>query len=336
VRQFGLWEWFESSARRLKKGDLESWCNAKGNVAFGKAVINLIGEKPVDVIWGYNASSLEVFRWAKKQGILCVLDQTIGHPRAMNRVMLEEKEKHPEFFLGHYKPYSPKWLERQDEEVLLADVVVVGSQFCAQTMIENGCPVEKIRIIPYGYDETIFPQKQPVRTITENDPIRFLFVGSVGPRKGIAYLLKVFKRIPPNKATLTLLGSLDVPIKTFDRFAHRVAHINHVPRTDVVRYLEKADCLIFPSLFEGSALVLNEAIGAGLALIQSLSAGDGVCNAVNGILLKNTSVESLLDATESVIQRRKLLVKMQQASWDMKAERSWKVYRQALRDLIRK
>ena len=335
VRQFGLWEWFESSARRIKIVGLESWCNAKGNVAFGKAVINLIREKPVDVIWGYNTSSLEVFRWAKKQGILCVLDQTIGHPIAMNQVMLKEKEKHPEFFVKDYKPYSSKWLERQNDEILLADLVVVGSKFCAQTMIDNGCPVEKIRIIPYGYDETIFPQKQPIRTILENHPINFLFVGSVGPRKGIAYLLKVIERIAPNRASLTLLGCLNVPIKTFNRFAHRVTHINHVPRNDVIHYLEKADCLIFPSLFEGSALVLNEAIGAGLALIHSQSSGDGVCNGVNGILIKNISVDSLLDAAESIIEQRKLLVKMQQASWDMKTKRSWKVYRQALRDLIR-
>jgi len=58
----------------------------------------LIQREPVDVLWGYNTSSLEVFRWAKKQGIRCILDQTIGHCAAMNRVMLAEQTRNPEFF----------------------------------------------------------------------------------------------------------------------------------------------------------------------------------------------------------------------------------------------
>ncbi|NIQ94071.1 MAG: glycosyltransferase family 4 protein, partial [Desulfuromonadales bacterium] len=78
----------------------------------------------------------------------------------------------------------------------MADVIVVGSPFCAQTMIDNGCPEEKIRIVPYGFDETLFPAVPPQREPPEGRPMRFLFVGAVHARKGAAYLLQAFQDIP--------------------------------------------------------------------------------------------------------------------------------------------
>ena len=80
VRQFGLWEWSEVFLRRLGQQRLAEHCNEQGNQAFGRQLIQLIEREPVDLLWGFNSSSLEVFQWAKKRGIYCVLDQTIGHP----------------------------------------------------------------------------------------------------------------------------------------------------------------------------------------------------------------------------------------------------------------
>jgi hypothetical protein len=150
VRQFGLWEWVETGARRAGARALSSWTNRRGNASFGTMVTNLLEREPVDVLWGYNSSCLEVFRWAKRRGIRCVLDQTIGHAASLNRVMLAEQARNPEFFLESYTPLSSNVILRQDEEIALADTIVVGSDFCARTLIENGCSPSKIRIAPYG------------------------------------------------------------------------------------------------------------------------------------------------------------------------------------------
>ncbi|NIQ94072.1 MAG: hypothetical protein GWN87_07585, partial [Desulfuromonadales bacterium] len=72
----------------LRRHRFAEWLNEKGNARFGQAVIDLIKREPLDVVWGYNTSSAEVFRWAKKQGLICVLDQSVGHAASMNRVLL--------------------------------------------------------------------------------------------------------------------------------------------------------------------------------------------------------------------------------------------------------
>lgn len=327
VRQFGWWEWSEVLFRRLGRQRLADYCNERGNRAFGEQMIRLIEREPVDLVWGFNTSSLEVFQWARRRGIRCVLDQTIGHPAAQNRVMLEEQKRHPQFFIDSYRPFDPADIDRQNAEVAAADLVVVGSEFCARTMIENGCPPQKILVVHYGYDESLFPAQPPQRPRSGNRALQCLFAGEVGPRKGIAYLLQAFENVPADKARLTLVGRLAVPPATFKQYAAHVRHVPQVPRAEVAGYFTDADCFVFPSLFEGSAIVLYEACGAGLGIIQTDRCGDGVRAGRNGQVLDEISVPALARAIEQVATDPGLCERWQAASWAGRSERTWANYR---------
>lgn len=336
VRLFGLDEWAEVIARRLRFNAIADMINAGGNQRFGRRVIDLIEREPVDVVWGYNTSALEVFQWAKPRGIRCILDQTIGHPRAMNAMFEAEHEVHPQYFAARVAPFDAVAIARQDEEVALADTVVCGSDFCAGTMTANGCPRDKIRVVPYGFSEWLFPHEPPRRAPLEGRAVNFLFVGTVEPRKGVPYLLEAFAEIPPEEASLTLVGRLAVPAAQFERFAGRVAHFGQMPRGELISHYQAADCFIFPSLFEGGGLVLYEAAAASLGIIQSRFCGDGVRGGENGISLETVSVASVLDTVRKVLDDRPMLARWQEMSWRMRHERSWSVYRQSVRGLINK
>ena len=327
IRQFGLWEWSEVLLRRLGRQGLADYCNERGNQVFGRQTIQLIEREPVDIVWGYNTSSLEVFQWAKKRGIRCVLDQTIGHPAAQNQTMQVEQERHPEFFIKAYRAFDQTAIDRQNAEIAAADLVVVGSEFCARTMRENGCPPEKVQVINYGFDESLFPTQPPLRALAGNRPIQFLFVGEVGPRKGLAYLLQAITNIPADKAQLTLVGGLAIPPATFKRFADRVRHVPQVPRSEVARFFAEADCFVFPSLFEGSAIVLYEACGAGLGIIQTDRCGDGVRHGQNGLVLREISVLALTEALQQLVANPVQCEHWQAASWASRGERTWANYR---------
>jgi glycosyltransferase involved in cell wall biosynthesis len=334
VRQFGLWEWIETAARRCGQERLAQWANHRGNASFGEMVIRLAEREPVDVLWGYNTSSVEVFRWAKRRGIVCVLDQTIGHCASMNRVMLAEQARHPDFFLESYTPFSADEIAQQQEEISLADVVVVGSDYCAQTLVENGCDRKKLRVVPYGFDETLFPAERPRRPPLGGRPLECLFVGSIQPRKGIASLLHAFAEIAPEQARLTLVGRLEIPSPTFERFRRRVAHVDSLPRSEVVKHFLAADCFLFPSLFEGGGIVLYEACAAGLGIIQSAHCGDGVRDGRNGQVLAEVSATALHRAIAALADAPRQLAGWQEASWQMRLERTWQRYRQNIRTLI--
>ena len=165
-------------------------------------------------------------------------------------------------------------------------------------------------------------------------PVNFLFVGLVHPHKGCASLLKAFEHIPVKDGSLTLVGRLEVPARTFRRYSDRVNYVGSVPRSEVVKYFVDADCFIFPSLFEGSALVLHEAAAAGLGIIQSAYSGDGVRGGRNGEILDEVDSARLVSAVRSIIADPERLTAWQEASWAMREERSWKRYREHIRDLI--
>jgi glycosyltransferase involved in cell wall biosynthesis len=334
VRQFGFWEWSETLLQRLGQDRLAGYCNRKGNQAFCQQTIRLIEREPVDLLWGYDTSSLEVFKWARRRGIRCVLDQTIGHPVTQNQVMLEEQKRHPEFFMEDYRPHDRAWIERQDAEMAEANVVVVGADFCARTLIENGCAREKLKVIPYGYDESLFPVQAPQRPATAFSGVDFLFAGEVGPRKGAAYLLKAFANIPKDQARLTLVGRLAIPPATFRKFADRVRHVPQVPRREIVSFFTAADCFVLPSLFEGSPIVLNEACGAGLGIVQSDRCGDDARLHDNGVVLGEISVAALTEVIERVAGDGRLRERWQAASWACRGERTWAHYRRKVAELV--
>lgn len=337
VVTFGVEEWLETAARRLHLRRIAELANIRGNRRFADGVIRQIERAPVDAVWGYNCASVEVFRWAKSQGLRCVLDQTVGHPSAMNAVMLAERERHPDFFPIGFVPYDQAWIEQNDEEVALADLVLVGSRSCADTMIAHGCPREKMRVVPYGYDATLFPENPfggEADATARSGPTRFLFLGAVDSRKGLAYLLKAFERIPPSAAALTLVGHRTVPDATFRRYADRVTHVPQVARSEVPDYFRRADAFVFPSLFEGSALVLYEAVGAGLGIIQSAASGTGATSGENGVILDPVTVDGLVEAVSQAAADPERLKEWRAASRRLRPERTWDKYRERLRTLV--
>lgn len=340
LRRMGFLEPLEVALRRARLRSLADRLDSTGNRRFGSLITRLAGREPVEALWTHNGCALEAFRWAKAHGITCVLDQSVGHPRAMNAVLAAEQRRAQEFTAVAYQPYSDAWIERTDAEVALADCVVVGSHFAYETMIRNGCPRDKLRIIPYGYDETLFPDQQPVRVPVDGRPLELLFVGSIQARKGVAHLLEAIRQVPPHVARLTMIGRLDVPSATFSRYADLVRHIPQLPRSKIAAHMRAADVLVLPSLFEGGGIVLYEALASGLAIIQSRACGDGVIAdqkdvGANGIVLREVSAAVLVQAIQSAATDPNRLAQWQAASWRRRHTRSWAVYRARVRDLMR-
>ncbi len=296
---------------------------------FPRYVESLRKRKPVDVLWGPH-DILEAARQARQSGAFWVLDQPIGHFAALNSTMREEYEKHPEVFLESDIGISEHLLARQFAAAREADLIAVGSSFARQTMIENGVPGEKLVSIPYGYPENRYPRTKPVRPPLEGRPTEFIFVGSFGPRKGAAYLLKAFARIDPRVARLTVVGPIGVPQQIVASAPPSVRFVGQVTRPDVARYMAHADCFVFPSLFEGGGIVLYEAAACALGIIQSRQCGDGVREGKNGVILDHVSADTIEEAVRKALVPETLTA-WQDSSWSMRHERSWAIYRETVR-----
>lgn len=77
----------------------------------------------------------------------------------------------------------------------------------------------------------------------------------------------------------------------------------------------RADCLVLPSYFEGSAISIYEALAAGLGVIQSKNTGMEIDLSV-GVTLETLSKSELTKAVMSVIETPHLL-----KSWKSNARR---------------
>ncbi|MDB5395216.1 MAG: hypothetical protein JWM91_2722 [Rhodospirillales bacterium] len=334
VRQMGWAEWLAIFVSSKGLGGLADKVRRRAVREFGRDVIKLIEREPVDVVWGYDTVSLDVFRWAKRHGLYCVLDRTTIHSVAQNEVCAEEYARRPEFFISPFVPKPKEVLEQEQEEIDLADIVVVGNQICADTLIRHGCAPEKVHVLAYGFDESLFPREFPQRTTPRDRPIDLLFVGNIIGTKGIAFLMDAIMNIRPQDVSLTLVGRLSIPPQTAAKYQKRVTYAPTVSRAEVVRYFLNADCFVFPSIFEGGPIVLREIYGAGLGAIHSFAAGDGVISGQNGLVLQKPTANDLVRAIERLIDDRELALHWQQSSWNMRETATWSAYRQRARNLL--
>lgn len=326
TRRFATLSRAEVLAARL--GDrAAAWSAQRGLRRFQRDVMSLAEREPVDILWGYGDTALEVFRWAKARGIRCMLDRGEVHPDFRNHALAAEWDHHADFFALDYAPIPRDRIARQDEELALADLVIARSEFCAQTLRDHGCDAAKIRVVPHGYDDSAFPAHRPERPPLDGRPAQILFIGEISPANGMAYLLEAFSHVAPDRATLTLVGPLLMPRTTFSRYAAFVDHVPHLPAAGVSPYLLAADGLVFPCLFEGEGTVLCDALGAGLGIIQSSQADTPTVHERNGLVLDRLSSEALATAIADALTPADHLARWGRESWYMRPERSWTTYR---------
>jgi len=307
VHSFGLYEWLERIAFRAGFIRLATALDKAGNRAFGRGLERQIASDDPFMLWGYNNSSLSAFRLGKRHGRTCILDRTIGDPRAYNRDMLALQERYGDWFLQRGVQEDDDVIANAAQEHALADRILVGCPFAAQTIAEfDADAAEKVEVLEYCFDAEFFRDIPPPRPVDLQRPVRFLFLGLAIPRKGIHHVLEAIERLPASEASLTVVGNLGVPASVWARYRDRVSHVPTVPRAAVPQIMAEHDVLLFPSYFEGAGIVLYEALASGLALIQSDRAALAV-TPDTGVLLARPDSELLVEAMRRPIEDRDLL-----------------------------
>lgn len=309
VRTIGMFEWAERMAARAGRQRLAVRLDQMGNRRFSRLLEREIRSDRPFSLWGYNSSSLESFRVARAVGRKSILDRTIGDWRYFNEAMAAVFESHAEWFPDEHKAMEQLVIDRDDEEYEAADLIVCGSRCCAETIAAHS-PVpgvtEKLRVLPYCFDAALFENVPPPAPVDRDGPVKFLFVGQVGLRKGVHHVLEAIAQLPPEQAQLTLVGQLQVSKKVFARYADRVTYLPTVPRAEIPAIMAQHHAMVFPSYFEGSSLSLLESLASGLALVQTHEAGNGV-TPDTGIALAKPDTGLTLAAMQALIDDRDML-----------------------------
>ncbi len=290
----------------------------------------LVRERPA-VVLGYDTSSLRVFEHARRLGIRCVLEQTIGHLRTAAALYREEAELHPEF-ADSLPPAPSAWLlERCTREALEADCVLAPSEYVRSTLAAVGVPEERIVLLPYGADtEQFLPA--PAR---RNGPFRVLFVGQLSQRKGIKYLLEAYRRLRLPDAELLLVGNLSGSGRGLRAYRECFRHIPPLPQPELPQWYAQADVFVYPSLHEGSALAIYEALAVGLPVITTPNSGSVVRDGMEGFLVPVRDTAALAEKILALYEDRELRDEMACRARARAEEFTWTAYRRNLAELLR-
>ncbi|MDD5199702.1 MAG: glycosyltransferase family 4 protein [Terrimicrobiaceae bacterium] len=290
----------------------------------------------IRAVYGYEDGSLETFRAASETGLKRIYDLPIAYWKVGRKIFLEEAEREPEWKstldgLGD----SEDKLARKDEEIRLADCILVASSFTKASLVHTGRPSSDVHVIPYGAPTSLVePQAFRKR---RSDILRVLFVGSLGQRKGTSYLLRACDLLGP-RVGLTLIGNrppghcapLDVALRK-----HR--WIPSCRHEQVLEEMRNHDVLVFPSLFEGFGLVILEAMSQGMTVITTPNTGgpDVITDGENGFIVPIRSAEAIAERLETLVFDRKRLASMKNAALDAARVMSWANYEHAVAGVVK-
>ncbi len=283
-------------------------------------------------VYAYEDGAAATFREARRAGVKCFYDLPIGYWRAGQRIFTEEAERVPAWaatITG--RGDSDAKLARKDEELAGADAVIVASSFTRQTLAEAPDLRAPVYVVPYGAP-TVPTTEPPAAPTKKGGPLRVLFVGILGQRKGISYLLEAAASLGPH-VELTLLGTkaaADCPALDAAVRAHR--WIPTAPHAEVLAEMERQDVLVFPSLFEGFGLVILEAMSRGLPVITTAhTAGpDLIEDGRDGFLVPIRSAAAIAEKLETLHREPARLAAMREAARAKAAAWTWKTYRHLL------
>jgi starch synthase len=290
----------------------------------------------VNAVYAYEDAAQHIFETAKKNSITCIYELPIAHYSLLKSILTEEAKKFPEFTSSLISLNEPAWkLRKKDAELKLADLIFVPSDFVKQS-ITNATDIseDKIRINPYGAPiESFYPAEK------KDDIFRILFVGAVGPRKGVHYLIQAWKELNLPSSELLLVGKNVYPEQWLEQAIQglSIRYIPSVPHHTLKDIYTSADAFAFPSLAEGLALVQLEALSCGLPVITTHNAGIGniIQDGYNGFLVPIRDIEALKQKIDFLYNNRQKLSEMKQNARHSAEIYSWQRYQnQLIEDIL--
>lgn len=129
----------------------------------------------------------------------------------------------------------------------------------------------KVSNLPYSIDSRRYVERKALCC----RPLKCLYVGQYIPRKGVPELLQAFAKIKPDQANLTLVGSGDLQdlVKKYVVQYENINDLGFVDPDQLPSVISKFDILVAPSLHDGWAVVVVEAMISGLPVISTRHTG---------------------------------------------------------------
>jgi glycosyltransferase involved in cell wall biosynthesis len=289
--------------------------------------------KGCDVLHALAGTGLEAGRRLHEEGGRWVCDRASTHIRTQQAILEEEHAR-----WGVEAPYfSAAGTERAEAEYDGADAIVVPSEFVRRSFLERGFSEARIVKCTYGVDLTHF---QPRPRHESRRTLRVVFLGTASVRKGIGYLLEAVRPLVREGAVETWLIGARHPqaAPVLARHAGEFQAFGPFPRRELSAWLSRCDVLVLPSVEEGLAYVMAQAMACGIPVVATPNTGaeDLFTDGVEGFIVPPRSSESIRERLRWMLDHRDDVREMGRAAL-ARVQRvgGWSAYAEGLVDLYR-
>ena len=238
---------------------------------------------------------LESAKLAKKKGMVLVCDHSIAHPHTVD-YLINNKGNIPNKIS---KGQISKFWNVINEDINIADYVIVNSDFVKHTFKNHYKNIDNVFVAYSGVDNLSISNVKQYRKKSKykkSKRVKFLFCGKFEKRKGSDILIEALKNYPDKKIDLEIVG---VPIENINQIKKSLSDLANVKinsfinKDELLKKMLCSDVFIFPSLCEGSARVVFQAMLCGCYIITTNNSGSIVKNHIHGAIVEPGSHDAL-------------------------------------------
>lgn len=215
--------------------------------------------------------------WVRRHGGRTFIDAQNSHPAEFMELIEEERRR----FRSPYSPVAAHYHRRCLATTEQADYVFAPSTFVRDSFLKRGFTKEQVLLYPLPLDLDLFTP--PAAERPKDRPLTLINTGALCLRKGTPYLLEAFRLILKHEPRAVLRLSRAVrndAAEVLRRYAD--LPIDWAPHFDLgspcqrdayVRRFQTSDIFVFPSIEDGFAFVVAEALACGLPVITTPNTG---------------------------------------------------------------
>ena len=286
-------------------------------------------------VYAYEDGAVETFTAARELNLRRIYELPIAYWQTLRQLLAEEAERLPAWktTLGGGVSDSEAKLNRKTKELELAEVVICPSQFVADSLPVNARTSKRIVIAPFG-SPPASPSKSSVATTGRK--LRVLFAGSMSQRKGLGDLFAAMRLLKRSDVELVIMGAPQAPMEFYHKEFNGFIHESSRPHAEVLALMRSCDVFCLPSIVEGRALVMQEAMSQGLPLIITPNTGgeDLIDEGVTGFLVPIRRADQIAERIAWFADHRSALPEMSRSAQTKAGQLTWDRYGKTIAQAI--
>jgi len=284
-----------------------------------------------DVLLALSGCGLKSGNFFKENNKIYICERSSSHILFINEILKEEYAKY-----GIKFNIDQRIIKRELKEYEQSDFVLVPSKFAQNTFKKYN--IFKTKVLTFPSNNKIFKSKNKKKIFFSSNKFKIIYVGSLSLRKGLPYLLDAFNRLNFKGKELHLVGLKTNDYRLFKHkidFSKTILH-GHLSQSKVNNLLNKSDVFVMPSLEEGAAIAVAQAMNTGLPVIVTKNTGweEVVRKNNTGYVIDIKNSKMLYQKLNHLSKNKSILQKFSRNSLKYSKNKTWDNYVSELNHLV--